>query len=147
MKFDGEVTIQAPREKVWAFLTNPEAVAACAPGVESMEVVEEGKKFKAVASVGMGNLKARFNADVEWVELDEPNSAVMKAHGVAPGSAADVQAEMTLSDGADGTTRMQWTADINIMGTIASLAARMMGSVTKKLTAEFFDCMQAQIEA
>lgn len=147
MKFDGEVTIQATREKVWSFLTNPEAVAACAPGVESMQVVEEGKKFKAVASVGLGNLKARFNADVEWVELDEPNRAVMKAHGVAPGSAADVSAEMQLSDGADGATVMAWTADVNIMGTIASLAARMMGSVTKKLSGEFFDCMRDQIEA
>ncbi len=147
MKFDGEVTIQASRDKVWGFLTNPEAVAACAPGVESMEVVEAGKKFKAVASVGLGNLKARFNADVEWVELDEPNKAVMKAHGVAPGSAADVLAEMQLSDAADGAPLMHWTADVNIMGTIASLAARMMGSVTKKLTGEFFDCMRAQIEA
>lgn len=147
MKFDGSVTINAPRNTVWGFITNPEAVAKCAPGVEDMEIVVPDEKFKAIASIGLGNLKARFNADVEWVELDEPNLASVKAHGTAPGSAADVVAEMRLSDAEDGGTVMDWSAEINIMGTIASLASRMMGSVTKKLTGEFFDCMRAQIEA
>lgn len=147
MHVNGSVTIQAPRDKVWGFLTNPQAVANCAPGVESMEVVEEDKRFKAVASVGMGNLKVRFNGDVEWVELDEPNMARMKAHGTAPGSAADVSALMRLSDAEEGATRMDWEAEISIVGTIASLASRMMGSLTQKMTAQFFDCMRDQIEA
>lgn len=147
MRVEGDVSIAANRQKVWGFLTDPEAVAQCAPGVESMEVVEAGKKFKVIASIGLGNIKARFNADVEFVELDKPNKAVMKGHGTAPGSAADVQAEMLLSDNPDGGTNMHWIADINVMGTIASLAARMMGSVTQKLTAEFFECAKAKIEA
>ena len=147
MHFEGNVTIKADREKVWGFLTDPEAVAACAPGVEGMEVVVPDKQFKAIASIGMGNLKVRFNADVEFAELDAPNKAVVKAHGTAPGSATDVEAVMLLSDGDDGSTEMAWTAEISVLGTIASLASRMMGSVTQKLTEEFFSCMKQQIEA
>jgi carbon monoxide dehydrogenase subunit G len=147
MHFEGTVTIKAGREKVWGFLTDPEAVAACAPGVEGMEVVVPDKQFKAIASIGMGNLKVRFNADVEFAELDAPNKAVVKAHVTAPGSATDVEAVMLLSDGDDGSTEMAWTAEISVLGTIASLASRMMGSVTQKLTEEFFSCMKQQIEA
>jgi len=147
MHFEGNVNIEADRLKVWAFITDPEAVAACAPGVEGMEIIVPGEKFKAIASIGLGNLKVRFNADVEFTELDKPNKAAMKAHGRAPGSATDVLAEMLLSDGADNTTDLAWTAEINVLGTIASLASRMMSSVTKKLTEEFFSCMKAQIEA
>jgi carbon monoxide dehydrogenase subunit G len=147
MYFEGTVTIKADREKVWGFLTDPESVAACAPGVEGMEVVVPDKQFKAIASIGMGNLKVRFNADVEFAELDAPNKAVVKAHGTAPGSATDVEAVMLLSDGDDGSTEMAWTAEISVLGTIASLASRMMGSVTQKLTEEFFSCMKQQIEA
>ena len=147
MHFEGNVTIKADREKVWGFLTDPEAVAACAPGVEGMEVVVPDKQFKAIASIGMGNLKVRFNADVEFAELDAPNKAVVKAHGTAPGSATDVEAVMLLSDGDDGSTEMAWTAEISVLRTIASLASRMMGSVTQKLTEEFFSCMKQQIEA
>ncbi len=54
---------------------------------------------------------------------------------------------MVLSDGPDGSTEMKWAADVVVMGTIASLAARMMGTVTKKLTSEFFECMKKKIEA
>lgn len=147
MHFEGTVSIKADREKVWGFLTDPEAVAACAPGVENMEVVVPDKEFKAVASIGLGNLKVRFNADVEFAELDAPTKAVVKAHGTAPGSATDVEAMMLLSDGTDGSTEMAWTAEISVLGTIASLASRMMGSVTQKLTEEFFSCMKQQIEA
>ena len=147
MHFEGKVEIAADRKKVWSFITNPDSVAKCAPGVEKMEIVVPDESFKAVASIGLGNLKVRFNADVEWTELDAPNKAAMKAHGTAPGSATDVTATMLLSDGEDGGTVMDWTADIVVLGTIASLASRMMGSVTEKLTAEFFECMKAQIEA
>jgi carbon monoxide dehydrogenase subunit G len=147
MNFDGTVTIQADRNKVWSFLTNPDAVAKCAPGVESMEIVVPNEKFKAEASIGLGNLKVRFKVDVEWTELTEPNKAALKAHGTAPGSATDVVATMELSDGDNGATVLDWTADINVMGTIASLASRMMSSVTQKLTQEFFTCMKSQIES
>ena len=147
MHVEGKTSIQADREKVWGFITDPHKVAACAPGVESMEIVTPEEKFKAVASVGFGSLKARFTLDVEWVKLDAPNHASMKAHGNAPGSAVDVTAELGLSDGPDGSTDLNWSADVNIMGTIATLATRMMGSVTQKMSKEFFDCMKAQIEA
>lgn len=147
MHFEGQVSIAADREKVWSFLTDPEAVAQCAPGVESMEIEVPDESFKAIASIGLGNLKVRFNADVEWTDMDAPNKAGIKAHGTAPGSATDVVATMTLSDGEDGSTTMDWSADISVLGTIASLASRMMGSVTEKLTQEFFACMKAQIEA
>jgi carbon monoxide dehydrogenase subunit G len=146
MQFKDTVVIQAPRKKVWAFLIDADKVARCAPGVESVEVVEDQKKYKAVASVGFGSIKAKFNVDLEFLELEEPTFAKVKAHGTAPGSAADVVGEMTLSDGADGATELAWVATINIMGTIASLANRMMGSVTKKLTAEFFDKVRENIE-
>jgi len=92
-------------------------------------------------------VKARFAGDAEFVELDAPNRAKIKAHGNAPGSAADVMSEMFLSDGPDGSTDMRWTAQVTILGSLASLAARMMAPVTQKLTTEFFNCVKKKIEA
>jgi carbon monoxide dehydrogenase subunit G len=145
--FEGTVTIKAPRADVWAFLTDPDKVGHCAPGVESVEVLEGGQKFRAIAEVGFGSVKARFSGVGEFLDLDAPNQATLKAHGKAPGSAVDVLSVMTLSDGPDGTTELKWTANITILGTLASLASRMMGSVTKKLSAEFFHCFKKTIEA
>lgn len=36
MHFQGTVKIQAPREKVWDFLTDPKRVSKSAPGLESV---------------------------------------------------------------------------------------------------------------
>jgi carbon monoxide dehydrogenase subunit G len=146
MNFKGTVTINAPREKVWHFLTTPEELTHCAPGLESLEVITPNERFRAIASVGFGAVKAKFVADAEWMDLEPPNRARMKVHGKAPGSAVDVKSEMQLSDGPDGATVLNWSSDVTVVGAIASLAARLMGSVTQKLTESFFDCVRARIE-
>jgi carbon monoxide dehydrogenase subunit G len=147
MKLDGDVTIEAGRQQVWDFLTNAEVVSQCAPGLESMKIIEPDREFEAIAAVGFGTVKVRFVTKVQWLELDPPNLARMAAHGTAPGSAADVTGEMRLEDTPDGGTHMTWNADVMISGTIASLASRMMGSVSKKVANSFFDCVRGYLEA
>jgi hypothetical protein len=145
--FDGTVSINAPRQKVWEYLTDPNSVSECAPGLKSVEVIEPDKKFRAVAGVGFGSVKVTFEIDVEWVELDPPNHARMKAHGKAPGSGVDITSVMNLTNGSEDFTELQWSADIVVVGTIASLASRLMNSMTRKLTGEFFSCVKGKIEA
>ena len=147
MHFDGTVSINAPRQKVWEYLTDPNSVSECAPGLKSVEVIEPDKKFRAVAGVGFGSVKVTFEIDVEWVELDPPNHARMKAHGKAPGSGVDITSVMNLANGSEDSTELQWSADIVVVGTIASLASRLMNSMTRKLTGEFFSCVKGKIEA
>ncbi|HEY7728851.1 MAG TPA: SRPBCC domain-containing protein, partial [Candidatus Eisenbacteria bacterium] len=118
MHFEGTVDITAPREAVWRFLTDPQKVAGCAPGVESVEVVVPNERFRATASVGFGSVRARFVTDVEWLDLEAPSRARMKAHGNAPGSAVDATSEMALRDAGDGGTELQWSADVTVVGTI-----------------------------
>ena len=146
MNFKGTVTINAPRQTVWDFLTDPEQLTQCAPGLESLDVITPNEKFRAVASVGFGAVKARFVTDVQWVDLEPPNRARMKVHGTAPGSVADAKSEMTLTDGPDGSTVLTWSSDVTVIGTIASLAARLMGVVAQKMTDAFFECVRAKIE-
>jgi carbon monoxide dehydrogenase subunit G len=146
MKLEGEVIIQAPRESVWDFLLDIERMSECVPGLEALDTVEPNQKYRATASVGLGTVRVKFDADVEWLELERPSRALLKGHGTAPGSAGDATAEMVLSDGPEGATTLTWWADVIISGTIASLASRLMGSVTKKLTSTFFNCVRKQVE-
>ena len=125
MHFEGSVPIKASREKVWAFVIDPNQVGQCGPGVEKIEVVDD-THFKATAKVGIGFISARFNVDMTFAELVAPDKAAIKAHGQAPGSAVDADALMSLSDGPDGTTVMDWTADVNIAGTLAGVGARLI---------------------
>lgn len=146
MHFEGKVNIKQSRSEVWAFLTDAEAVSQCMPGLESIEIVTPNKKFRALGALGLGTVKVKMDTDVEWVELDAPNRAIMKMNGTAPGSAIDVASEIRLADGADGSTDMEWSAEVKVLGTIASLAARLMKPVTKKLTGQFFACVKKKLE-
>lgn len=146
MQLKGDVKIQAPRKRVWDFMTDPEQIGQCAPGVEKIEVIEPMKKYRGTVSVGLGSVKARFSGDVDILELDEPNHARLKAHGSTSGSVADAVSDMHLSDGPDGSTLVHWTADVNVAGQLASLAARLMVPVSQKLAAQFYEEVRKRIE-
>ena len=145
MKFAGTVEIAAPRDMVWAFVIDPNQVGQCGPGVESIEVIDE-THFKATAKVGIGFIRARFVVNMEMAELSAPDRAVIKAHGQAPGSAVDATAHMSLSDGADGGTRMDWDADVAISGSLASLGARLIEGTANKMIGQTFECMKSKLE-
>ncbi|MEW6223503.1 MAG: carbon monoxide dehydrogenase subunit G [Chloroflexota bacterium] len=146
MQFQGTVEINAPRDRVWAFLMDPDRVGSCGPGVESIEVVD-ADHFKARAKVGVGFISARFNVDMTIAERAEPERAVIKAHGQAPGSAVDATANMALSGPAGGPTSMDWSADVTISGTLASVGARMIEGTANKMIGQTFDCIRSRLEA
>ena len=146
MQFSGTVDIRAPRDKVWAFVIDPNQVGSCGPGVESIEVVD-ATHFKARAKVGVGFISAKFVVDLEMAETDPPTKAVIKAHGQAPGSAVDAVATMALKDGPDGTTTMDWAADVTISGTLASVGARLIDGTANKMIGQTFTCMKTKLEA
>jgi carbon monoxide dehydrogenase subunit G len=146
MRFQGSVPIRASRDRVWAFVTDPNQVGQCGPGVEKIEV-SDATHFKATAKVGIGFISARFVVDLQFAELEPPRRATIKAHGQAPGSAVDATAEMRLSDGDDGTTVMDWHADVVIAGSLASVGSRLIEGTANKMIGQTFDCMRAKLEA
>jgi carbon monoxide dehydrogenase subunit G len=146
MQFKGTVEIDAPRDRVWAFLIDPDQVGSCGPGVESIEVID-ADHFKAKAKVGVGFISARFVVDMTIAERHEPDLAIIKAHGQAPGSAVDATASMALSGAAEGPTTMDWSADVVISGTLASVGARMIEGTANKMIGQTFDCIRAKLAA
>ena len=146
MRLQGEVTVRAPRKKVWDFMTDPNQIGQCAPGVEKIEMIEPLKRYRGIVSIGLGAVKARFSGDVEVTELEEPNYAKLKAHGSASGSVADAVSEVRFSDGPDGSTVLNWTADVAVSGQLASLASRLMVPVSQKLAQVFYDQVKKKIE-
>ncbi len=145
MKFSGTVDINAPRDRVWAYVTDPKQVGRCGPGVESIEVIDD-THFKAAAKVGIGFISAKFVVNMEFAEINAPNDATIKAHGQAPGSAVDATAQMRLSDSPSGGTTMDWEADVKIAGTLASMGSRLIEGTANKMIGQTFDCMRTTLE-
>ena len=146
MEFSGTETIAAPIDKVWAYLLDVHKVADCTPGFQSLEELGE-EHWKAVISVGVGPVKAKFTLDVTRPEKHEPDLMVVQARGKAPGSTADLSGKMNLSALDPQHTRMDWTAQVTVSGTIASVGARLLQSTEEKLTRQFFDCLKTKLQA
>lgn len=146
MKLEGRVEINASRPKVWTLVTDPALIAPCLPGVQSIEKLDGGR-FKAHAKVGSGFFSAKVVVDAEFTEIHEPDDATVLARGHAPGSAVDVTVKIVLTDGPDGSTAMDWTADVKISGMIASVGAPQIEGAASKMVGEALDCIKAKLEA
>jgi len=131
MEFSGTQTIAAPIETVWAFLMDVNKVAACAPGFQSLEVLGD-EHWKAVVSVGIGAVKAKFTLDVTRPEMEEPTHMVVKGRGKAPGSAVEMSGDMVLTSLNDAETQMDWKASVVVSGTIASVGARLLQGTAER---------------
>ena len=119
MRFGGTLDIAAPRDRVWAFLTDPRRVTACAPDLQSLELADP-THFKVVVRAGVGPIKGVFAMNVEFTDLREPEHAGVLARGQAPGSAVEMRNTMDLA-AHDGRTTMRWASDVVISGLIASV--------------------------
>jgi carbon monoxide dehydrogenase subunit G len=146
MHFEGERLVRAPRQMVWAYLLDANKVAACAPGFKGMEILGPDH-FKPTVGVGIGAVKATFTLDVHLVEINEPEHVAMTGRGVASDSATDLRGVMDLTEESDSSTRMRWTAEVNVTGKIANMGARLLQGTANKLTERFFTCVSTKLEA
>ena len=146
MKFQGTVEIAAPRDKVWAFVVDPDQVGIVRAGRRVDRSIDETTSRRRPRSAS-GSSPPASTATWRSPSRSAPDKVVIKAHGQAPGRAVDAMATMALRDGADGGTAMDWSADVTIAGTLASVGARLIEGTANKLTAQTFTCIKAKLEA
>jgi carbon monoxide dehydrogenase subunit G len=146
LKFSGAPEIAATRDHVWRRIMDPHFVAQSAPGVESVQPID-ATHFKVISAFGVGAVKLRFALDVELTDVVERERATMRARGKAPGSNVDVTATVRLADGPPDRVRLDWTAESDVSGTVASVGARLLEGTAKKLTQQFWTDFARRVEA
>ena len=145
MEFEGEFESDLPREELWKYFTDPDVLAECAPGTDSI-TMESPHEVTATISVGVGSVKPTFDVEMVVTETDQPELLEMEADGNASRNAFDAVAEMHLHENGDGGTRAEWAAQTNVSGMIASLGQRALGSVTDRLVNDFFEDLEAKAQ-
>ena len=144
MDFTGTVEIDAPRAAVWDLLLDFEQLATCGPGVQSIER-PDATHAKVRAKVGVGFMTLGFTIDLELVEVEEPDRAVILVKGDAPGNQVEARGEMRLSGPPDGPTTMDYTATVDLFGSLAGIGSRMIEGTASKLVDQTFDCVRARL--
>lgn len=145
MKFEGSYIINAPRQKVWEFLIDPNAIAKCLPDLQRLDI-EGPDKFSALVKVGVGFIKGDFKMRLQITEKQPPSHATMTITGSGASSSVDVLTTIDLTDKGPAT-ELKWAADVKVGGLMAGLGQRMMGSATEKTVSDMFECVKKQLEA
>jgi len=70
IRIEEKFQIDAPRERVWAFVLGPHKVAGCAPGAQLTEVADE-RTFSGNVRVKVGMITASYAGQAQLQEVDE----------------------------------------------------------------------------
>ena len=145
MKLSDEREIMAPREAVWAGITDPETLKACIPGCEEMTgSVEEG--FEATVVQKVGPVKAKFKGKVTLSDVVEGQSCTITGEGKGgPAGFAKGESKVTLSE-IPGGTRLGYDVEAKVGGKLAQLGGRVVDGVATRMADQFFDRFKSEIE-
>lgn len=144
MEFTGTVEIDAPRAAVWALLLDFEQLATCGPGVQSIEQLD-ATHARVKAKIGVAFMTMGFTIDLELVEVEAPDRAVIRATGAAPGNQVEANGSMRLSGPPEGPTTMDYEATVELFGSLAGVGSRMIEGTAGKLIDETFECVRARL--
>ncbi len=137
MTMQGEVTLPAERERVWAALNDPEVLKICIPGCQELEKVSD-TEFAAVAKLAVGPVKATFKGNVMLSDIDAPNGYTITGEGQGGVAGfAKGGAKVRLVD-AEGGTQLSYDVEAQVGGKIAQLGGRLINGVAKKYADQFF---------
>jgi carbon monoxide dehydrogenase subunit G len=142
--FTGSVEIDAPRAAVWELLLDFERLASCGPGVQSIERLDE-THARVKAKIGVAFMTLGFTIDLELVEVEAPDRAAIRATGEAPGNQVEASGQMRLSGPPEGPTTMDYSATVELFGSLAGVGSRMIEGTAGKLIDETFDCVRARL--
>ena len=148
MEIENEFSVPAPVDHVWAFLLDVERVAPCMPGAELTEVVDD-TTWKGKVHMKVGPVSLAFSGTVAMQERDdEARRVVLAAKGMeAKGKGAANASVTSWLEPGDGATTVKMKADIHLTGTVAQLSRGLLPEVSRKLTAQFADCLRQSMSA
>ena len=143
-------TFEVPHsvDAVWEFFEDIPAVAACLPGAELTEVIDEDD-YKGRVAVGLGPVKLRFNGIAHITERDAAaKRLVLDAEGADEKGRgqASLQLVARLSPTASGT-KVDLDQDLDLSGAAAQYGRGLVADVTATLMGQFATNMQRRIEA
>ena len=138
MEMSGEQLIPASQQDTWAALNDPQVLKACVPGCESIDLVADNEyQVQMVAKVGPVSAKFKGRLRLSDIKPPESYSLAFEGQGGAAGFAKG-GAQVKLSPGAGGQTRLSYDVKASVGGKLAQIGSRLVDAAAKKVADDFF---------
>lgn len=148
MHIENSFEVDAPIDRVWAYMLDVERVVPCMPGAELTETIDDSH-WKGKVTIKLGPVSLSFAGKVRMEELNETERrAILKASGMEQkGKGAASATIMTTLLDTGGGTRVDIVQDLSVSGQVAQMSRGMMQDVSSKLTLQFADCLKKNMQA
>jgi carbon monoxide dehydrogenase subunit G len=143
-----EFAVAAPVDFLWRYLLDVERIAPCLPGAELTDVVDD-RNWKGKLNMKFGPVSMSFAGTITVESRDDAaHRVVLAAKGMEQRGKGAASAKVTswLEPG-NGTTTVKMQADITLTGAAAQMSRGLIPEISKKLTQQFADCLEASMGA
>ena len=146
MKFqlDGKVDINAPVEKTYNSLCNPEFMVTTIPDAQSHRVIDENT-FEAKARVGFSLVRGSVDMKFFLTDKREHSHAKLVGDGSGVGSKIHIESVFDLQPHNNGT-QMTWNAEADLSGVVAGIGGSMLKSQSEKMVSQIFQNIKQKLE-
>ncbi len=138
MDMTGTHRIEAPRERVWTALNDPEVLRQCIPGCEEVQKLSD-TEFTAKVRAKVGPVSARFTGKVTLSDLEPPQG--YRISGEGSGGAAGFGkggATVRLEEEGAAATVLSYEAHAQVGGKLAQIGSRLVDGTARKMADDFF---------
>ncbi|MCZ6807327.1 MAG: carbon monoxide dehydrogenase subunit G [Deltaproteobacteria bacterium] len=144
MKFAGEYRFEAPIAEVWKALLDPVVLAAVMPGCEKLELVDD--TYVGELNIKVGPVQGKFQGKVNLSDVEEEKGYTMKVDGRGAPGFVKATAAIKLTPEGDAT-KMEYDADAQVGGRIASVGQRLIDASAKAIIKESLEGLNANVRA
>jgi uncharacterized protein len=147
MEMSGEQLIEAPQQATWAALNDPEALKACVPGCESIDLIGKDE-YQVLMVARVGPVSAKFKGKLTLSDIRPPDSYALtfEGQGGAAGFAKG-SAQVRLSQESSSRTKLAYDVKANVGGKLAQIGSRLVDAAAKKVADDFFRNFNARLSA
>jgi len=142
-------SVDAPPERVWAFLIDPNQVVGCLPGAAITARIDD-RTYEGTVTVKVGPVTAAYKGRAVFERLDPEHleaEVVGRGQDVKGKGGAEMRMVTRLVPLDGGKTEVAVTADVNISGILAQMGRGMIQSVSTQMVQQFAAAMRKQLEA
>jgi carbon monoxide dehydrogenase subunit G len=146
MNIQRTFVLDAPLQRAWDFLKEPEEVGKCLPGCHTVEVIEAGK-YKASIGAKVGPIKVGFDVQVDTKEERPPEYGAFSIRGSDKDGSSKISADCTLALKAiDGRrTEVTYTSKVQIIGKLGKFAGGVMQKFADGINDQFVASLVARV--
>ena len=148
IKIEKRFQVQEPLERVWKFLSDPLKVAKCVPGAQITEAVDD-RTYKGLIRVQVGPSITDYKGQVRVERLDEEAheiEMVGKGQDVRGKGSASMKMTGKVRSLPEGASEVVTVSEVNVVGLLAQLGARMINEVSNKMFEQFTINLVRQLE-